>query len=363
MIPRKNNPMKLKVLHVINSMLPGGAEVLLANSLSPGGLCEHTENHLAYFRAPSYLLELLDEKVTVHFLDYKGSSDILRLLYQLKKIIIENKIDIVHSHLNPAGLYTHLVCPKNVKQVHTIHTTYSQNKEQGKIRFWLRKYFFLLKRNVNIILLSEYTLKDFLNSVNFKGNTFVLNNFVADAFFKLQPETKQPREQLKLVALGTLRPLKNFEYLLEVFSHLKDLPVSLDIYGSGNKEHYEKEIEKNGLNVCMKGHTENLPDIITGYDMMIMPSKLEGFPLSVFEAMAAGVPLMLSDIASLRSIVHDHAIYFKLDNAAEVAKQIRAVWNHENDITTMADRAKQYAAKTVRREIYISKLLEIYSRL
>ncbi|MGB5007232.1 MAG: glycosyltransferase family 4 protein [Ferruginibacter sp.] len=356
--------MKRKVLHVINSMLPGGAEVLLANSLAPGGLCEHTENHLAYFRAPSYLLDKLDKKVKVHFLDYKGSTDIFRLLHQLKKTIIDNKIDIVHTHLNPSGLYTHIICPENVLHVHTMHTTYSMNNEQGKIRLWLRKHFFLLKRNVNIILLSDYTRDDFLSHVDFKGKSFVLNNFVQDIFFDLEKKRHYlPGQELKMIALGTLKPLKNFEYLLEVFGHLKGLPVSLDIYGGGNKGHYEKVIQENGLKVRMMGHTQNLPDIISGYDMLIMPSKFEGFPLSVFEAMAAGLPLMLSDIAPLRSIVHDHAIYFDLGNAAAVADQVKAVLQNDIDITVMAVKAKQYAQKTVRRETYIKNLLDIYSRL
>ncbi len=121
--------MKKKILHVINSLQPGGAEILLVNSLSKGGLCEHAENHLAYFMMPSYLLTNLDKEVHVHFLDYKGSTDILRLIKSLKKIIIDNKIDIVHSHLNPASLYSHIACPKNIPHVHTIHTTYSIDKE------------------------------------------------------------------------------------------------------------------------------------------------------------------------------------------------------------------------------------------
>lgn len=50
----------------------------------------------------------------------------------------------------------------------------------------------------------------------------------------------------------------------------------------------------------MKGHSTQLNDIINNYDLFIMPSKFEGFPLSIFEAMAAGVPLMLSDIFTFK---------------------------------------------------------------
>lgn len=356
--------MKKKILHVINSMFPGGAEILLANSLAPGGLCEHTENHLAFFMAPSYLLDQLDKQVQVHFLEYKGSTDIFRMLSRLREIIEVNKIDVVHSHLNPSSTYTHIACPNNIAHVHTLHTTYSMDKETVKFKLWAEKYLYLKNKNSNLIFLSEFTKQDFLQHVSFKGRSFVLNNFVPDSFFNLQ-RTNPPRppQQLKLIAIGALKPLKNFEYLLEVFKYLKGQPISLDIYGGGNPAAYEKLINENGLAVNMKGHSAHLQQIITGYDLFIMPSKFEGFPLSVFEAMAACVPLMLSDIAPLRSIVNENAIYFRLDNAAKTAQQLLDILGGKFDLNTMALEAKIYASKTVKREIYINKLLEIYGQI
>lgn len=356
--------MKLKVLHVINSMCPGGAEVLLANSLSPGGLCEHTENHLAFFMAPSYLTDQLDEKVHVHFLDYKGGTHIIRLLRQLSTIIKKNKIDIVHSHLNPAGTYVHIACPKHIPHVHTIHTTYSMDKETTRLKLWTEKNIYLKSRKSNLIFLSEFTKADFLQHVPFMGNAFILNNFVDDAFFELQRKTQpQPLQQLKLIAIGSLRPVKNFEYLIEVFKYLKGLPISLDIYGRGNTEAYEKLITENDLSITMKGHSSNLQEILTGYDLFIMPSKFEGFPLSVFEAMAAGVPLMLSNIAPLKSIVKDNALYFNLDDAQATAGLLGGILQNKIDINCMADIAKLYATKIAKRNIYIQQLLEIYGKL
>ncbi len=111
------------------------------------------------------------------------------------------------------------------------------------------------------------------------------------------------------------------------------------------------------------GRINDMATVIQQYDIFIMPSKFEGFPLSVFEAMAAGVPLMLSDIAPLSNIVKDNAIYFQLDNAAETAEKLMAVKQNNTDITQMAIKAKTYAEQTVRRDIYIKKLLDIYDQL
>jgi glycosyltransferase involved in cell wall biosynthesis len=166
-----------------------------------------------------------------------------------------------------------------------------------------------------------------------------------------------------LIAIGTLRPAKNFEYLLEVFRYLHGQPVSLDIYGGGNTEPYQKVIDQYGLNVRMMGNSDNIEQVITHYDMFIMSSRFEGFPLSVFEAMAAGVPLMLSDIAPLRSIINDNALYFELDKAEATAGRLLDILQGKTDIQALAAKAKIYAAATAKRDIYIKKLLEIYSEV
>ena len=112
----------------------------------------------------------------------------------------------------------------------------------------------------------------------------------------------------------------------------------------------------------MMGRIDDMAKVIQNYDLFIMPSKYEGFPLSVFEAMAAGLPLMLSDIEPLTSIVKENAIYFQLDNARKTADQIMGIQQNTIDIKEMAVKAKAHADITVRRDIYIKELLDIYNQ-
>lgn len=356
--------MKKKVLHVINTIIPGGAETLLANSLSPGGLSEHTENHLAFFMAPSYLLDRLDHRVIVHNLKYKGAADLFRLLRDLRKLIVDNKFDLIHTHLNPANVYSHLACPKGIPQVHTMHTIYSMDTDTSPFKVWMEKMVYLNRRSVNLINLSDYTRLDFLNSFPFKGKTFVLNNFVSDDFFNLKKRSSYiGGHPLKLIAVGTLKSLKNFEYLLEVFNFLKDYDISLDIYGRGDPSRYQEVIDLTQIKVRMMGPTSSIQELLPQYDLFIMPSKFEGFPLSVFEAMAAGVPVMVSNIPPLKSIILENGIYFDLDNPKSVADQLIDIFNRKININKLAPNAVQYAERTVRRDIYIDNLLNIYNEV
>jgi glycosyltransferase involved in cell wall biosynthesis len=355
--------MKLKVLHVITSLTPGGAEILLINSLSEGGLQNYTDNSVAYFNKTSLLADRIDKSVEIYCLNYKGLFSLAHALLRLRKIIIKNEIDIVHTHLTSSGFLTHLILPGKVKQVHTIHTTYSMNFETNSKLLWLEKHLYFTSKNCNIICLSDYTKDDFLKTVPFKGRVFVLNNFVDDVFFNLQHEPYSAHNKsLKLIAVGTLKPLKNFEFLLDVFGHLKDYNITLDIYGGGEKKSYENVIKNKNLKINMMGFASNMETIISNYDLFIMPSKFEGFPLSLFEAMACGVPLMLADIAPLKSIVKENAIYFDYDDKA-TADIIISVFNKKTDTTSLAKKAKIYAENTVRRDTYTKRLFGIYKEL
>ena len=356
--------MKLKVLHIINALTPDGAENLLVNSLAPGGLQEYANNILVYFAGTSPIEHRVDKAVKIICLNYKGIFDLPRTLLQLRHIIKEYKIDIVHSHLNPASFYTRVACPANVKQVHTMHSIYSMNTQTPFIKLFLERELLLKKQNCNLIFLTDFAEEDFLRSVNFKGKSFVLNNFIQDDYFTdTVKEYAADRNTLKMVAVGRLVKLKNFEYLLEAFKYLKDKEIYLDIYGDGNIAEYEEKIKAAGLRVSMKGHNYHLYRELKNYDLYIMPSKYEGFGLALFEAMAAGVPVMASDIAPLRSIAKDNAIYFELDDAKKLADTIISIFEHQTAINALAKKARVYAEETVRRERYIKKLLEIYATL
>jgi glycosyltransferase involved in cell wall biosynthesis len=270
----------------------------------------------------------------------------------------------VHTHLTPASFYTNLVLPESVPQVHTIHSTYSMDNETRPLMRLLEKKMFLEKRKSNIICLSEFAKEDFLRAIPFKGKVFVLNNFVADRFFENTVKNSDSnKKQLRLLAVGSLKPLKNFEYLLEIFEHLKGQEIYLDIYGEGTRLAYEDTIKSRGLKVRMMGRNDNMAAVYPDYDLFIMPSRYEGFPLSLFEAMASGIPLLLSDIAPLRSIVKDHALYFSLDDVQGTVNTISGIFENRTKTEAMAIEAKKYATHTVKRDIYIKNLLSIYEEL
>ena len=246
-----------------------------------------------------------------------------------------------------------------------MHNTYSTDLDKRPILKFLERNFFLQKKKANLIFLSDFTKNDFLSTERFRGKSFVLNNFIEDSFFLHSQKnyTFLPEKVIKIVAVGNFRKQKNYSYLLEIFKKLKKHSIHLDIFGEGNKEAFQETITKYNLNVFLKGAEKDINSILGNYDLFIMSSINEGFPLAVFEAMAAGLPLLLSDIGPLKSIVKENAIYFPLNDAEKVAEIIIATSENKVNLSEMTNKAKHFANHTVRKDIYINNLINIYKQL
>jgi glycosyltransferase involved in cell wall biosynthesis len=354
----------MKVLHVINSLNVGGAETILANTFDEGGLQSYTENVVVFFGGSDRLAHKIDSSVKVINLKYKGYLGLPLLFLQLRKIIKKHHIDIIHTHLVPASFYTFICKPQKIPQVHTLHTTYSLDRENKKSFLWLEKKIFLENKKCNLILLTNFIKEDFFKVVKFKGKAFVLGNFANPSFFQNEKKHEiESNKPIKAIAIGRLSAVKNYKYLIEVFAQLKNIDITLDIYGDGKADEYEELINTSKSKVKMMGANANLSEVIQQYDVFFMSSLFEGFPISILEAMATGLPCILSDIAPLKNLFHKKAMFFTLNNEEEAANQITSYLTNTAALNLFAKEGSLFAQKEGTREMYISKLLSIYKSI
>ena len=163
-----------------------------------------------------------------------------------------------------------------------------------------------------------------------------------------------------MVAVGNIRHQKNYPYLIEAF---KKMPknISLDIYGDGpSRTELQSEVDKYSLNICFKGQKNNLHEILPRYDMFVMSSHYEGQPVALLEAMACGLPALLSDIPVLKEAGRDIALYFNLSNPEDLVKRINEILNREHDLAMMSEKGYRFATENAQKDNYISKLKSLY---
>lgn len=161
-------------------------------------------------------------------------------------------------------------------------------------------------------------------------NFTVLPNAIDCEKFKYNKEIRnKKREELGLNGsfivghLGRVSPpQKNHAFLLEVFSQIKkkkDNAVLLMAGAEKNEELTElaKQLEIEN-DIFFLGSRTDIPELCQAYDLFIFPSFWEGLPVSVVEAQAAGLPVVMSDAVTDEVCVTDNIISVSLSESSEV---------------------------------------------
>jgi phosphatidylinositol alpha-mannosyltransferase len=106
--------------------------------------------------------------------------------------------------------------------------------------------------------------------------------------------------------LGRLDPVKDVPTLVEATSQMSPL-VHLHIYGEGaDRKRIEQAIAKFNAPVTMHGAARSPQEALSQSGMLVLPSLAEGFGLVLIEAMAAGVPVVATDVPGIRDVLrHD----------------------------------------------------------
>ena len=113
----------------------------------------------------------------------------------------------------------------------------------------------------------------------------------------------------RVISVGRLAAPKDWSTLLTALTKLDgESFAELVIVGDGpDRERVEDELARNSLErrVRLLGERDDVPGLLSDGDVFVLASRSEGLPLSVIEAMAAGLPVVASDVGGLRELVCD----------------------------------------------------------
>ena len=154
---------------------------------------------------------------------------------------------------------------------------------------------------------------------------------------------------------------KNYFYLIEAFKKLRDKDVHLDIYGDGPLHtELQEKITAGGVNITLKGGTVNTFEALKGHHVFVMVSSFEGFGIAVAEAMAAGMPLILSDIGVFREITDSNAFFIDISSVDSFTSLITRIVSLELHLNSLIEANRLIAKKRYSKAVYIRLLLKIY---
>ncbi|MDP4283948.1 MAG: glycosyltransferase [Bacteroidota bacterium] len=349
---------KKTILHFIYSLGRGGAETMLVRTLRE--LKEYNNIVITIKDENDFGNELkCDKHICLHL---EKMAVFPLAIFKIKKIIRENNVDIVHSHLFWPTIISRIAVPKSIPLITTIHAFIATSIEYKTwyIRI-LDRVTYKLRKSV-IVAVAKGAQNEYFSFLHLKPyKTYVLYTFV-DMERYTQKNIAVETEAFKLITVGALRIQKNQSYLIKAMSLIKDADVELHIYGGGPLEsHLQQLINQTGAKVFLKGVVKNIEEVLPLYNGFVMSSTFEGFSLAVLEAMAVKTPLLLSDIDSFKEQCDDTALYFRLDDEQDFVKKINILRNNKTERDRLGEEAFRRVNENFTLSYHMVGLRQIYS--
>ncbi|MFA5925515.1 MAG: glycosyltransferase family 1 protein [Parcubacteria group bacterium] len=166
---------------------------------------------------------------------------------------------------------------------------------------------------------------------------------------KIRAKYKLPADKYIIYA-GALQPRKNIQALIDAFESLqrdgsvkeKKLVIAGDL--GWMYEETMKRIKNNPKIISTgKYETADLPALLWGAEVFVLPSLYEGFGIPVLEAMACGTPVVAADNSSLGEIIGGNGILYKPNNAIELEKSLREILGNNNLQKQLAEKGLKRA--------------------
>ncbi len=255
----------------------------------------------------------------VIYLDMK-ESDIkwynLFSVNKIKKIIDVKNIDIINCHRHRATLIGVAASAMSTKSPSVFSTIHGFDRKSTIRRKFID--FFFYRKLKGLILVAE-ALRPFVLMNNWALVPSKLHTVYNGSSFSrfLNPVEKQLIRKTILPAIsdgfwfgtaGRLVPVKNHVGLIHAFNHVARQMANchLLIAGRGPLEKYLKElVDELGLasQVHFLGYRTDIPEILKTLDVFVLPSRREGLPMALLEAMASGLPVVASRVGGIPEIL------------------------------------------------------------
>lgn len=247
------------------------------------------------------------------------------------------KPDIVHGHGAKGGVYARLAAGRlGAKSVYTPHggvLHYDWASPQGLA--FLSAEWLLLRKTNGLIFVCDYERQTFARKIGLgRAANVVAHNGLWDEEFEPVPLSNDCSDVL---FVGELRALKGVDELLDALAVLnRTAPVTATITGAGPEaDHFKARVENLGLadKIRFTGALPAREAFSMGW-LMVIPSRAESFPYIVLETVAAGKPLLATNVGGIPEVLPDERLVPPQDSEA-LARRIRiALADRETEIAT-----------------------------
>jgi Glycosyltransferase len=304
----------MKILHVITSLRYGGAERLITTIVPMLQNKGHSVDVCLFDGYDSsFKQSLLAEGVSI--ICFGNCRNVYNPLNILKLVRLMRHYDIVHSHNTSPQLFAaigSIFC--NSTLITTEHSTYNKRRRLVILKYLDR---WMYNRYRSVICISDAVKNSLVNYLGvIKPSLFVISNGIRIIDYKSAlPLSSSIIDTKKLVItmVSAFRYQKDQDTLIRAMSRLNKDKFEVWLVGDGERrDDIEKLICELNLsnNVKLFGIRNDIPSIMKSSDIVVQSSHIEGFGLTAVEGMAAGKPVIASDVPGLSQVVSGAGLLF-----------------------------------------------------
>lgn len=363
---------RIKVLHLLLSLETGGMERFVYEHCLALNHDEFDVSVCCIDRLEGFSQNLLEHGIKVDLLQRNQQHFDCFFPFRLSRYLKENDIDIIHTH---TGSFFHgSVAGFLARTKGVIFTEHGRDLVEtipkrvlDKIASFFADHIVTVSKDLEHHLIQEIKLpankiRTIINGVNTETYCVRGKSKILCEEFGLQPTDKI------VGTIGRLAEIKNHPFLIRSFEKVKHIwPDSrLILVGSGPREKWLKSLTVDlGLadSVIFTGNRNDVGDLYQLFDVFVLSSFSEGTSFSLLEAMASGVPAIVTNVGGNPGIVKDtvNGYLVEVDDDQALADKILNVFEQgEGDL---ANNARQFVIDRYSLKKNLQQYVSIYRSL
>jgi glycosyltransferase involved in cell wall biosynthesis len=368
-------PAKKKILYVNYSLDIGGIETLILE------LCKNLDRDkyepavCVFVPGGKLVKEFHDNGIGVYEIPIKRSGIDCKAPFKLAGLCKAKDIDLIHTHNQTAWLYGATAGMLSRRPIiHTEHTTADYFKYHTRRWEIFEKILSMMTSKITAVAgsVADYMIRN--EGIKKEKIKVVYNGIKHSDFDNIIDVEKKKQvlgiENSELIVGNVARLTANKDHLtlLRAFKKviIKIPTAKLLIAGDGPlKDTLHKNIDELGLNasVFLLGDRRDIPELLQIFDLFVLSSIREGFPVVLLEAMASGLPVVASDVDGNRELVIDKetGIIIKPGRVEEFADAMINILTNKQRSEKMGNKGKMRVVDSFSLQSMINKYESIYA--
>lgn len=367
----------MKVLHLLSSTGYHGAENMVAQLVKALAV-QGVSNAVGVFYGLGNSNREVLKAVQGHVFDdvifpCRKRLDISAIL-ALRRYILKNDIDIVHSHKYKTNLYSLVaVLGTHCKLISTCHNWLGNSL---KMKFYAALDKQVLRAFDVAVGVSTTVERELIKYLPRNKVRKIENGVDLGKFSNLDHTKNETKQELGLTGrtvvgyVGRLSEGKGIQFLIKALVDLiQQKPnVSCLIVGDGEYSLQLKALAQAlGLSdkVLFTGRRNDVPRLYSAMDIFVLPSLEEAFPMVILEAMATGVPVVATGVGDIPRIIEDGStgLIVKSRSSEALSQALTFVLENQDQVQDMATEARRVVEQNYSSDIMARRYKDVYKQV